>query len=188
MFYRTPFPCLHPLIFPCPLSPQLHLFPFHKCSVKIKLLSIRAKLRNKHQIAVVCVIHRIYSWSCFFVLNPGSHETLAMFRNHIIWATVWIWFTCSFRRGGNVRNFRGIFKPAAHFCISLLKAHSDRNNWQEQQMGRVQLLRGRERERASAKGLRVSVCVWVRVRSKIVQRTHAPLKSEDGSSSENQWV
>ena len=44
-------------------------------------------------------------------------------------------------------------------AISLLKAHSDENNRQEQRMGRVQPLRGREREGASAKGLCVRACL-----------------------------
>ena len=86
-------------------------------------------------------------------------------------------------------NCRGTFKPAAHFCISLLKSHSDGKNCQEQHMGRVQLLRESEKEQAwmGFVCLRtlVSVCVCVFVaRWKIVKRTDAPPKSEGGSSSE----
>jgi hypothetical protein len=65
-------------------------------------------------------------------------------------------------------------------------------------MGRVQLLRGREREGTSVKGFCVPThaqrraqrraheraFVFVATRSKIVQRTDAPPKSEDGLSSE----
>ena len=67
-------------------------------------------------------------------------------------------------------NCRGTFKPVVHFCISLLKAHSG-YNCQDQHLGLVQLLRGREWKGASANGFcgPVRVCILV-ARSKIVQR------------------
>ena len=74
---------------------------------------------------------------------------------------------------------RGTFKPVVHFCISLLKAHSDGNNCQEQRMGGVQLLRGRAWE-----GARANVsCVPARVRvclspDQWLYKGHAPPKSE----------
>ena len=67
-------------------------------------------------------------------------------------------------------NFKGMIKPAVHFCISLLKADSNGNNCQEQHMDRVHRLRGREREGSSENRFCASACVFV-ARSKTVQRT-----------------
>ena len=67
-----------------------------------------------------------------------------------------------------------------------LKAHSDGNNCQEQHMGCVQLLRGREREGASTKGfchLCACACVCL-LPDQRWYKGHAPPKSEDGWSSE----
>ena len=68
-------------------------------------------------------------------------------------------------------NCSGMFKPAVDFCISLLKAHSGGSNCQEQHMGRVQLLRGREWDGASANGFCVPahVCVCRQIQDCIVR-------------------